>query len=76
MRYHYTISHTAGKDLCTADMLSRAPTDILDTQAEQLQQDTTSYVNLIIDHLPATETKIQEIQREQGPTYQVLLPSG
>ena len=38
MRYHYTISHTAGKDLCTADILSRAPTDTPDTQAEQLKK--------------------------------------
>ena len=30
IRYHYSISHVASKELCTADTLSRAPVDIPD----------------------------------------------
>ena len=47
MRYHYTISHVPGKDLCTANTLSRAPLEDpdLQTQAEQLQQETQAYIN-------------------------------
>ena len=60
-----TISHVAGKELCTADTISRAPVDIPDSQSQKLQQDVTAYVELMIDHLPATEKKLKEIQKEQ-----------
>ena len=66
MRYQYTISHVAGKDLCTADTLSRAPTSDVDKQFNQFQQEITSYVNLIVDQLPATKTRMQEIRKEQA----------
>ena len=74
MRYQYTISHTAGKDLCTADTLSRAPTGVTDTQADKFQEEVASYVNLIIDHLPASQTKMQEIikEQEQDPVCQQI----
>ena len=74
MRYQYTISHTAGKDLCTADTLSRAPTGVTDTQADKFQKEVASYVNLIIDHLPASQTKMQEIikEQEQDPVCQQI----
>ena len=65
MRYQYIISHVAAKDLCTADTLSRAPSIITDVKANQLQQEVKAYVDLIIDHLPATQTKPEEIRREQ-----------
>ena len=56
MRYQYSISHVAGKELCTADTLSRAPVWNPDTQqSEQLEHDVTAYVNSVIDHLPTTE---------------------
>ena len=48
IKYHYSISHVAGKELCTADTLSRAPVDIPDTQSQQLQHDVAAYVNLVI----------------------------
>ena len=65
MRYHYSISHVAGENLCTADTLSRAPLYDPDLQAEQFQQDIQAYVNLIVDHFPATDNKIKEIIQEQ-----------
>ena len=60
MRYQYTISHVAGKDLCAADMLSRAPSIVTDVQANQFQQEVIAYVDLIINHLPATQRKSEE----------------
>ena len=66
MRYQYIISHVAGKDLCTADTLSRAPTSDVDKQFNHFQQEITSYVNLIVDQLPATKTRMQEIRKEQA----------
>ena len=65
MRYHYSISHVAGKELCTADTLSRAPVGSPDCQSEKLQKDITAYVNVVIDHLPATEKRLIEIQKAQ-----------
>ena len=65
MRYQYTISHVAGKDLYTADSLSRAPSTEVGKHSYKLQQEIASYVNLIIDYLPVTETKMQEIKEKQ-----------
>ena len=61
MRYSYSISHVAGKNLCTADTLSRAPLFNPDCQAQQLQQDVQANINLIVKHFPATDAKIKEI---------------
>ena len=75
MRYQYTISHIAGKDLCTADTLSSALTNVVDKQYNQFQQELASYVNLIVDQLLATKTGIQEIRKEQeqDPVCQKLM---
>jgi len=43
----------------------RAPVCNPDLQAEQLQSDVAAYVNLVIDHLPATEKWLIEIQKAQ-----------
>ena len=75
MRYHYSISHLAGKELCTTDTLSRAPVGSPDCQSEKLQKDVTAYVNLVIDHLPATEKRLIEIQKaqEEDPICQKVI---
>jgi len=70
MRYQYSISHVAGKELCTPDTLSRALVCSPDSQAEQLQRDVTAYVNLVIGHLPATEKLLIETQKEQDSVCQ------
>ena len=75
MRYQYTISHVAGKDLCTADTLSRTLTTMVDKHSYQFQQEIALFVNLIIDYLPATEAKMQEIKekQKQDPVCQKLV---
>ena len=45
--------------------MSRAPVCNPDPQSEQLQNDDTAYINLVIDHLPATENRLVEIQKAQ-----------
>ena len=55
MRYHYSFSHVAVKELCTADTLSRAPVNIPDPESAWLQQDVTAYVNVVVTRLPATK---------------------
>ena len=75
MRFHYTASHVPGKDLTTADALSRAP------QAEATQKDNilcrevNTYVCMVVvENLPATEERIREIQtcqEENGECRQI-----
>ena len=66
MRYRYTVTYTAGKDLVTADALSRAPTGKPEDGDLQLETDTTAYVQSVVGGLPATDKRIEEIRAEQG----------
>ena len=65
MRLRFTISHVPGKDLTIADTLSRAPVSTPTAADELLQQKTSTYVNLVMEHLPATEQRLQEIRQCQ-----------
>ena len=64
MRYKYTISHVPGKNLYTADTLSRAPSQSTDSKNE-LQLETNVYVDFVMDNLPASETKLEQIKFAQ-----------
>ena len=66
MRYSYSISHVAGKNLCTADTLSRAPLSNPNPLAQQLQQDVQAYVNLIVENFLATDKEIIQAQDEDA----------
>ena len=66
MRYSFTISHVAGKDLVTADTLSRSPVSISITQDEKCYQDVEAYVNFVFQNLPASDQRIEQIKEEQG----------
>ncbi len=62
----------AGKDIATADVLSRAP---VSHTAEGLQEEEINlYVDSVVANLPATEKRLREIQRHQDddPTLQHL----
>ena len=65
MRYQFSISHVPGKDLIIADALSRAP--VTDSRPEdlELEQETTAFVQLVVQSLPATEKRLQEIKAHQ-----------
>ena len=66
MRYSYQIVHVLGKDLTTADTLSRAPLHRSLTKDEkQLNEDLNLYVSHIVECLPTTERRLQEIRLHQ-----------
>ena len=66
MRYRFTISHVPGKDLTIADTLSRAPSAD-PTKADQcLQQEANAFVSAVVQSLPATEQRLQEIRQLQA----------
>ena len=65
MRFTFTISHTPGKDLTIADMLSRAPTLCASQADKQFCQETEMFVNAITTNLPATPQYLSAIARKQ-----------
>ena len=62
MRFSFTIAHVPGKELNTADTLSRAPVAELDES--NLSSETKEYVHAIVNNLPASEEHLRVI-REQ-----------
>ena len=66
MRYLYQIVHVPGKDLTTADTLSRAPLHRSLTKDEkQLSEDLNLYVSHLVERLPTKEYRLQEIRLHQ-----------
>ncbi|XP_051905587.1 uncharacterized protein K02A2.6-like [Hippocampus zosterae] len=65
MRYSYSISHVPGKCLWTADTLSRAPMERVETPADkELLEDTNIYADMVMENLPATTEYLGKL-REQ-----------
>ena len=63
MRYQYTISHIPGKQLVTADALSRAPVESPDINfSEEVQ----SFVNSVVTGIPATSKCLERIRQCQA----------
>ena len=65
MRYNFTISHVPGQELTIADTLSRAPVSTASVADQSFQSETTAYVNLVVETLPATEKRLKEIKEHQ-----------
>lgn len=63
MRFTYDIVHVPGKDLHTADALSRAPHQ--DLGNEEFQKEVDLYVNYVMSSLPASDSLLDIIQRHQ-----------
>ncbi|KAL7867548.1 hypothetical protein SRHO_G00089320 [Serrasalmus rhombeus] len=63
LRFSYTISHVAGKNIATADVLSRAPVSY--TEDELQQEEIDLYGDTVMASLPATEPRLQEIRTHQ-----------
>ena len=65
LRFDYTISHVPGKQLVIADVLSRAPSREPVESDLLLQQETRAFVNMIVNSLPASEKRVEEIKLAQ-----------
>ena len=67
MRFRYSISHVPGKDLITADTLSRAP--VVESQEphdKSFQDECQAYVNAVMSALPITDKRLLEIKQAQS----------
>ena len=64
MRYTYSIQHIAGKNLITADTLSRAPLTDFRVEDKQLLDDTNIYVDQVTASIPASATFLERLRRE------------
>lgn len=51
MRFHYSVTHVAGKDLNTADTLSCLPDQEADDTASELQKEVEAYVLKTVEGL-------------------------
>ncbi|GFS06117.1 Pol polyprotein [Elysia marginata] len=65
MRFSYKIEYVPGKQLCTADALSRAPLPKFNYEEQTRWEEVSGYVNLIMKSFPATEKRLTEIKGEQ-----------
>lgn len=65
MRFSYDIMYTAGKNLMTADTLSRAPVSVPAEQDRQKEAQTDAFVRGVIDGFPASDKRLEEIRKKQ-----------
>ena len=65
LRYSYEIRHVPGKDLYTADTLSRAPLSRTTPSDLNLAQDIASYVNEVINAIPISDSRLEEVRQHQ-----------
>ncbi|GBM68494.1 Uncharacterized protein K02A2.6 [Araneus ventricosus] len=59
IRYSYEVQYIPGKDLVIADALSRSP--IEGGKDEELSEEITAYIQMVIATLPATDRRLSEI---------------
>ena len=62
MRFHYTISHTTGKNLYSADTLSHAHLSHTEESYSDLQLQTQAFVDTVINGLPASHSKLDQVK--------------
>jgi len=63
MRFSYDIVYTPGKDLATADALSRAPLKL--TGKHEDEQEVEACVNFVVEQIPASDNKLRQILHAQ-----------
>ena len=62
MRYNLVVRHVAGKDLNTADALSRSPLSVIEDNDSDLRNQAEYYVNTVMVNLPASDKRLEEIR--------------
>ena len=65
MCFRFTISHVPGKDLITADTLSRTSTPLNKTADQMLLADVAVFVSIVTNNLPAIDQCHKEIMVKQ-----------
>lgn len=65
MRYNFSISHVPGKQLLIADALSRSPSQNPTETDESLHQEGNAFIDAVMQGLPATEKRIEQIKQLQ-----------
>ena len=63
MRFNYSITHIPGAELHTADAFSRFPVSMPSNR--EFQSEASAYVDILVQHLPASDKRLQEIQVAQ-----------
>ena len=64
IRYNYNVQFLPGKEIYTADALSRAPVSE-DSQQDESIQETAVFVEQVISHLPATDMRLEQVRCQQ-----------
>ena len=65
MRFSFSICHVPGKQLSTADALSRAPIMTTNSSDDLFHDEVEAYIQVVMQNLPATEKRLAEIQVHQ-----------
>ena len=65
MRYNYNVQFLPGKEIYTADALSRSPVSEPSQEDESIQETAELFVEQVISHLPASDPRLEQIRRQQ-----------
>ena len=64
-RFSYSVVHSPGKLMYTADTLSRAPRSVVDND-QTLEEETDCIMEVTVNSLPATQKRLQEYGKAQA----------
>ena len=65
MRFSFSTGHVPGKQLSTADALSRAPMTAANSSVDLFRDEVEAYIQTAVQNLPATEKRLEEIRVHQ-----------
>ena len=65
-KYSYTICHVPGKQLYTADTLSRAPLPLTAGEADELHEEVETFINGLVQSWPVTEQRLDTCRKAQA----------
>ena len=69
MRFHFSIRHVPGKELDNANHLFRSPITLMDkvqdAKDREFQIKVETFVNLVVNNLPASDKRLRENQQHQ-----------
>ena len=80
MRFTFKVVHVLGKDLTTADTLSRAP--LVPASLENLtrkEDEVNAFISSVVRYLPATDDRLQELRsqlQQDEVTRQIMIYCG